>query len=132
MYFSTIVNNKISKILTVFILTVILLVVVLSGVKKGSSTAKAEATILITEQVMDALEYFYQDQERYPTVFEYGDFETISWYFTKYPIANFSSENCPETLKYIRSSSQKYELDFCLTSPVGKYAQGWNKINVLK
>lgn len=115
------------------ILAVILSVIGLAlagflGWSRGTAQAQAQVTFEQAKQIKQAMDYFYGDNNRYPTDAEFTDPSVIGGYFRNYPIEQFSTAPCPQSFVYKQLSPASYQLNFCLESPVSGYPAGWNGV----
>lgn len=120
-YFGT----NLYRTLTVLVVAVILLWTCSSGWSKGRKIAEAEQVLANADAVVKGLDYFYNDQDRYPTAVEFSS-DDMAQYFSSFPLHNFSSSECPETFSYKRNSATEYILGFCLPIESAGFVQGWN------
>lgn len=125
-------NKRVLQVLTVLSLTVILLLTIFSGLKKGKLEAQTEAVLNNTQAINKALEYFFQDQDRYPTAMEFAEPKLMGQYLSLYPIPDIVSENCSNSFRYLRIEPKKYDLFFCLSKDTENSIQGWNKYSSTK
>jgi outer membrane receptor protein involved in Fe transport len=65
-------------------------------------------------QIQTALEYFFNDNDYYPSSFEFKNVNVMGSYFKKFPIVFIASNNCRENILYNRVKLAQYELNFCL------------------
>lgn len=113
------------KTLTVIIVAVIFLWSTGAGWSNGKNRAEAEAVVANADALTKGLDFFYNDQDRYPTAVEYGS-AIMSNYFKTFPPHDFVSGQCPESYSYKRNSATEYVLGFCLPAASGGFRQGWN------
>ncbi len=113
-------------------MAVLLFVAILRGATAGKEVAQAVAVIGTAKNITDALDYFYNDQNRYPHVSEFGEQNIMLNYLNVFPAPNFVSQKCPESFVYKKESSTKATLSFCLSKASGNYAQGWNTLSLNK
>ena len=118
-------GNNLYRTVTVLVVAVILLWTCSSGWSKGEKTAQAEQIIANADIVVKGLDFFYNDQDRYPTAGEFAS-DNMARYFSVFPMHNFASSQCPETFSYKRNSSTEYILGFCLPMAASGFQQGWN------
>ncbi len=113
-------------------MAVILFVVIFQGVSAGKDNAQAGAVIGTAKSITAALEYFYNDQNRYPNVLEFNEQNVMLNYLNIFPAPNFISAVCPESFIYKKNSSSAASLSFCLPSKQGNFQKGWNTFNLNK
>jgi len=125
-------SKKLWQTLTVLIAAVILFGIILAAFASGRASSEAKLVLKDVEGISIALEYFYSDQDRFPTAFEFGSINIMGLYLEPFPPEEIISKNCPQSLKYTRSSVNSYELYFCLPKKEGSFNEGWNKKSVTK
>ncbi|MCL5666336.1 MAG: hypothetical protein M1383_00990 [Patescibacteria group bacterium] len=121
-------NKKAKLFLTVLAAAVVLLLAALAGISKGRSVSQAKIIAGNAQNLAKGLDYFYNDQNRFPTAVEFQDQNLMLNYFNGFPPANISSAACAETFAYKRPSPQTYQLNFCLPADFAPYHRGWNAI----
>ncbi len=118
--------------ITVLLLAVILLLEIIFGIQSGKNLAEARVIASNAEQVSRGLEYFFNDQEKYPNPAQFNDRNLMVNYFNIFPPEEFQNKSCPNTFEYRSPDEKRYELNFCLPSKFENYPAGWNKITVSK
>lgn len=121
-------QNRMSQIIAVIIMTVFLFVILIWGGINGYGQAKADAIVLNSNTLAQGLQYFYTDQNRYPTLQEFADNNLMLNYFNPFPPKQILSTNCKQNFVYKTGSYQSYELAFCLPENHGKFIKGWNSL----
>jgi hypothetical protein len=108
---------------------VILLLAVFLGASAGKQLATSETIIQTAQNLSAGAQYFYNDQNRYPTASEFADQNTMLNYFNVFPPQNFVSKNCSQSFVYKRTDDSNFSLSFCLPGAFGAYQSGWNTIS---
>jgi hypothetical protein len=121
-------SNKIKILLSSLIAAVILLLAIVWGINTGKKIAQAKIIIQTSKSAALALQYFYQDQNRYPTATEFENQSLMLTYFSNFPLPNYPSSACSESFVYKRAEPAAYSLSFCLPTVEGGYQAGWNSI----
>ena len=121
--------NKYKNILTVLLAAVILFLAVAKGLGAGQQAAEAQAEIQTAKNLASGFEYFYGDQNRFPSAVEFADSSVMTTYFNNFPPPNFTSANCDENFVYKNIGDNNFQLDFCLPTALSGYQAGWNTIN---
>lgn len=103
----------------------VLLLSIILGAKEGQKVAQSEQIIRTGQNIFAGLNYFYKDQNRYPTVSEFSDKSIMLNYFSAFPPVQFVSGSCTASFVYKRSDSKNFELDFCLPTSLKNYSKGW-------
>ncbi len=119
------ISSSVYRTLTVLGVAVILVWSIGAGWSKGKSMADAGQVLANADRLVTGLDYFYNDQDRYPTALEF-DSGLMHAYFTSFPPHNFTSSQCPESYSYKRNSASQYLLGFCLPVATNGFRQGWN------
>jgi type II secretory pathway pseudopilin PulG len=122
-------SNKIKILLSSLIAAVILLLAVVWGVANGKKIAQAKILIQTSQNAISALQYFYQDQNRYPTATEFENQNLMLTYFSNFPPPDYPSSNCSQSYVYKRPDPAIFTLSFCLPTVEGGFKVGWNTIN---
>lgn len=126
------INTKKIIILSSLAVAVVLFTTVFKGARAGKDAAQSDAIIKTVQNISIALDYFYSDQNRYPSVLEFDEQNIMLSYLNIFPLPNFVSELCPENFIYKRNSASVASLSFCLPRSVKPYAQGWNALTLKK
>lgn len=113
---------------TVTLLAVVFLLVLLWGVGSGKSKAHSEISLNQTMQIQIALEYFFRDNDMYPSSFEFKDVKIMGSYFNQFPIGFATTDMCKENFIYNRVKLNQYELSFCLDTQIQDFQKKWNKL----
>jgi predicted nucleic acid-binding Zn ribbon protein len=122
------ISSNIRNSLIIVILAIVVLVLVFVGISNGKRQAKSALILNWASEETLALEYFYRDNNRFPTADEFARPEVMGNYFVKAPEGvNIQTEQCPEILKYIRPRTENYELYFCLPRAQDGYNLGLNQ-----
>ncbi len=113
-------------------MAVILFVAIFQGVSVGKNTAQAVAIVEMVKNISTGLDYFYNDQGRYPNLSEFADQNVMLNYFSSFPFQNFISNSCPESLIYKKNTASSVTLNFCLPVATGGYVKSWNTLSLNK
>lgn len=123
---------KLKQILTVLLVTVVLLLAVFKGYNSGKANAQSRIILNNAINLATALNYFNNDQERFPSAVEFsaeGSRAVMLNYLNSFPPANISGGSCSQSYKYSRDAVGVFKLDFCLPSGVEGFNQGWNRFD---
>lgn len=102
------------------------------GYSGGNLDAKSETVISNARAVVEGLNYFYADQNRYPSQEEFADANLMLAYISGYPPASIAGGPCTGEpaasggFTYRSLDFKTYELDFCLPSKTGNFPAGLN------
>ncbi len=119
---------KILKIIGISIAVIITVGLLWVAVVNGQRSAQGRQVVKDVETVIQALEYFYQDQNRYPSLNEFEDQNVMRQYLSNFPPQEFTSGVCDQSIDYVNTFRSDYELRFCLPKGVKGYRTGWNMI----
>lgn len=120
--------DKLKPLIYSLVMAVILFMALATGISAGVKSAQSRAIITSAANLEAGFNYFYGDQNRFPTAVEFSDQTTMANYFNNFPPVNFAA-SCSENYIYKRTSDNNFELDFCLPVSVGSYKSGWNVIS---
>lgn len=122
-------SNKIKIFLSSLAVAVVLLWAIFSGISAGNKTAQAQMLVEASKNAASSAQYFYQDQNRYPTPEEFENQNLMLNYMTNFPLPNFPSPGCSQSFAYKRLDINSFQLSFCLPVSSGGYSAGWSTIN---
>jgi hypothetical protein len=122
-------SNKIKILSSSLIAAVVLLLVIVWAVNNGKKIAQAKILIQTSQNAVLALQYFYQDQNRYPTATEFENQNLMLNYFSNFPLPNYPSSACSQSFVYKRSDPGTYSLSYCLPTAAEGQKAGWNTMN---
>ena len=94
----------------------------------GQRSAQGRQIVKDSKAITQALEYFYQDQNRYPSNDEFLDQNVMRQYLSNFPPQEFVSGGCEASYEYQNNFRSDYELRFCLPKGVSGYSTGWNVV----
>jgi hypothetical protein len=110
-------------------MAVILLLATLQGISSGNQVAASQSVSESAQNLQKGIEYFYQNENRFPTAVEFADQATMAGYFTNFPPKDLPSKQCSQSYLYKRISDSSYQLSFCLPTSVNNSKKGWNTIS---
>jgi hypothetical protein len=123
------------QLAAVILVAVILFYGVYRGISKGSLAAKSEVVLANARALTVGLDYFYQDQNRYPSQAEFANTNLMLAYITGYPPVTISDGACAGSrlssgnYDYHSLDFRGYQLNFCLPASVEKFPAGLNAAN---
>ena len=117
-----------SPILAVILLAALLLGSVFWGIRQGRANANAQSVYQDSQEIVKGLDYFFNDQNRFPTPQEFLDTKILFTYFSRLPNNTPDNSFCSENFIYKRLDADSYELNFCLAADLGPYRKGWNQL----
>lgn len=121
-------NQKFKFTIGSLCVAVVFLWAVVTGSSAGQATAQAQIIAGTGKEVFNALQYFYSDQNRYPSAVEFSDQTVMLNYLTNFPLPDLPSANCSESFVYKRADNNNFSLNFCLPRAFGAYSAGWNTV----
>ncbi len=121
--------SKIWQTLTVIAMAVVLLIVIFWGLAVGKLQAQSEYVLAAAQNVRQGLEYFYSDQQRFPTAYEFAENTIMEKYFNQFPPLQITSSNCSQNFLYTRTDTNDYALQYCLPEKADGLAAGWHSLN---
>jgi type II secretory pathway pseudopilin PulG len=124
--------NKIWPLVTALIMVVFLLLSIVLTWNSGKNSAQSRLVLTNASGLQKALDYFYSDQDRFPTAQEFADRNIMINYANLFPPVNFVSKSCSQSFVYKRASKNNYSLSFCLPKKEGNLKQGWNQVTINK
>lgn len=92
----------------------------------GSRAAQSRQVVKDATAIVSGLDYFYKDQNRYPSIGEFNDQNVMRQYLSNFPPQDFNSGVCSGSFDYVNTFRDDYELRFCLPKGVKGYKTGWN------
>ena len=109
------------------ILVAVFVILVLGGATAGRKKAQSAMVLSQAQGLIKALDFFYGDNDRFPTADEFANEQIMFNYLSRYPAtADVQTSVCPQSFVYLRSSPQSFQLNFCLPRVTGAYQKGWN------
>lgn len=119
---------KILKIAGIVIFVLITVGAVWLAIINGQKSAQSRQIVKDAAALAVSLEYFYEDQNRYPSNDEFLDQNVMRQYADNFPPQQFVSTTCTENYQYLNTFRTDYELRFCLPKGVAGYRTGWNTL----
>ncbi len=120
---------KILKIAGIGLFVLITLGALWLAIVNARKSAQSRQIVKDSAAIAVALEYFYEDQNRYPSTDEFLDQNIMRQYADNFPPQQFVSVNCSSNYEYVNTFRSDYELRFCLPKGVAGYQTGWNSLN---
>ncbi len=111
---------------TVLAVAVVLFMAFTISVSRGKAKAQSQAALEAAVELQKSLDFFYSDQNRFPTAEEFLDQNIMGRYIKNFPPKEFVSKTCPESFTYKRPEIRSYQLYFCLPAGFEGYSKGWN------
>jgi type II secretory pathway pseudopilin PulG len=129
--------KRIVKYICLVLLTLLAVVAIRWAFVNGQYAGQSRQALKDGRAIAQALEYFYQDQNRYPSTDEFTDQNLMRQYLSGFPPQQYVSPSCParnggSTFGYVNNFRKDYELRICLPKAVKGYNAGWNKITAPK
>lgn len=113
------------------VIAIILLILFLTsffGFRAGRDLAKSTLTLQQVQGVLQGLDYFYSDQDRYPSPTEYESKGVMAWYLSPIPVPGVVSKQCPTTITYDTFDERAFTLRYCLPRATAGQAAGAHQL----
>jgi hypothetical protein len=123
------IPEKIKNIFGGLLTAAVLFLSIIWGVSTGQKIAQATIVSQTANNLVAAVQYFYQDQNRYPTELEFSNQTIMLNYLTQFPAPDFVSGVCSQSFVYKQITADNFQLNFCLPTAEGSYPKGWSVIN---
>jgi len=120
------------SLVAVIIMAAVFILSIFFGLNSGKNLAASQRVATDAGEISRGLEYFYSDHGRFPDLQEFLDNNVQLRYFSSAIENKSKTGGCRENFVYKRTALKTYELNFCLSSGVLGYRQGWNKITANK
>jgi type II secretory pathway pseudopilin PulG len=112
-------RNKLQKIITIAVF-ILLAVSILWGIFSGISYARSKITYENAFAVREALRYYREDQDAYPSAEQFAEQKIlVPYYLEKMPVGKTTGK-CEQykDFVYSQSTSKDFKLQFCLTHKI--------------
>lgn len=129
---NNILLKNVLHFITVIGLTAFLFLAVFLGIKNGQIKAQTELLVFNFKEVQKGIEFFKQDQGRYPTQFEFSETKIMLNYFSLYPLPEMLNNICLENWQYKIYSPSTVEISVCLPDNLQTFKKGWNVQKISK
>lgn len=106
---------------------ILFILAIIFGIMSGRWSAKANADYQNVMHLNAALNYYFSDQDRYPSADEfYNQKILVPQYLTSMPIVAGTGGVCAGYDQYFYSQSEpaRFSLKFCLLKPVASLSKG--------
>ncbi len=121
-------ENRWVQLAFIIFLILVFFGLVLWGWSNGGKAAKSDEIIKDSQSITKGFEYFYKDQNRFPTTGEFTDDNLMRGYISNFPPQNFPSPECEKSFDYFSKDPQSYDLRICLPKAAKGFQKGWNSI----
>jgi|SRR6185503_8487970 len=116
------------RAITITLCGIVFMLVMGFAVRSGYRRAQSSILYDNTGQLSLALEYFKQDNNRYPSTNEFTDQNSFGRYLNGFPLKPLTSGICNNSYQYVLINPLMYELDVCLPVSVESLPAGVQKI----
>ena len=120
------------RYITVLGVAVVLLYSLIYGYSAGGLKAQSSFAAAQAPEITKALNYFYNDFDRYPTTDEFFDQKIMATYFTAFPLVQIPGGSCSQTFAYRQLKSNAYQLGVCIAAALSGWQAGWNRFTESK
>lgn len=111
--------------LAVLVLVLVLFITACSyGFLAGRALARSELAVDQTRSVMQALNYFYSDQDRYPGETEFANPGVMRTYISAMPLTQVLSKECPKPFAYETFDRKSFTFTFCVSRAFDEWSAG--------
>lgn len=117
---------RIKENVTFYTVVMIFVVVIVWGVFNGIKAARSKSILNDARTITTALQYFFEDQDRYPTGLEFTDDNLMAPYLSNLPAQEFPDNRCTQSFNYSNPFPRQFQLDVCLSKGIGSANVGWN------
>lgn len=94
------------------------------GFRAGKDLARSDVTLQQIKGVVAGLNYFYADQDRYPTPQEFIAQSALGVYVAEVPVWGVASKLCPVPYVYDTFDQRSFRLTYCLPRGFGGQLPG--------
>ncbi len=108
----------------IFVIIFFVFLTSLFGFRAGRDLAKSRATLNTVHTTLRGFDYFFSDQDRYPSPVEFLDPNILGVYLSPVPGPNFASKQCPTTTTYDTFDQRSFVYTYCLPRALGDQAAG--------
>ncbi|MDB4939855.1 MAG: hypothetical protein JWO40_280 [Candidatus Doudnabacteria bacterium] len=124
---------KSSKLQSYFLAAAFVLFVlsIVLGIFSGVASGKDQATFKNVGNISNALQFYYSDQDRYPTETQFNDQKIlIPFYISAIPKPENAQGVCAGVtdFKYTQQNAGSYKLDFCLVQGTAGLSKGMHTL----
>jgi hypothetical protein len=99
------------------------------GVKFGIEEAQSRTVIMTALELEKSIDYFFQDNNRYPSNLEFAAQNGLGSYIIPFPPKQFATGSCAESYAYTNAQKNSYELRFCLPRSIKGLPEGWQRFS---
>jgi hypothetical protein len=112
-------NPALIRATAIGVFGIIFITVIGFGIRSGYRRAQSSTVYRNTGELAKALDYFRQDNDRFPSATEFADQNSFGRYLaTGFPVKQLSAGACQQSYDYILVNPQDYALTVCLSSEV--------------
>lgn len=120
---------SLKELIILGLLFILLLIFIFLGIGSGKRYAQSQAVLANVQELAVLLNYFKQDQGRFPTQVELSDKNIILTYASVFPIPSLKIPDCNKNFEYVSNEFNNYTLTFCIPSDFGSFKIGQNKFS---
>ncbi len=96
------------------------------GFKVGRDIARTKYAVKNVYEVLEGLEEFFLDQNRYPTATEFANVDLMQKYISNFPPKKFVQKTCTNGFTYATYRQVAFTLEFCLPRSRNEFSKGKN------
>lgn len=122
-------NPALIRAIAIAVFGIMFIVVIGFGVRSGYRRAQSKTVYKNTGELTAALNYFKQDNQRYPTATEFSDQNGFGRYLlTGFPLKQLSAGQCQKSYNYILINPKVYALTVCLSANISGALAGTQEL----
>jgi hypothetical protein len=121
-------NLALVRAVIIALLAIVFGLVVFFGIQSGIKRAQSNYVYHTTETLKEAIGYFKNDHNRYPSEVEFASGNGFEAYLSPFPPHEFASGDCADSFSYRFINQRQYDLTFCLPSSVEGLTAGRHTI----
>jgi len=123
------INPALIRGIAIGIAGIIFTIVIGFGARAGYRRAQSTVVFKNTGELVKALDFFKQDNNRFPTATEFGDQNAFGRYLTTgFPLKQLAAGDCNKSYDYLLVNPATYSLTVCLSSSVSSSPAGSHEL----
>ncbi len=107
----------------------VLLVVLFVAFFVGRDLARSNFAFKQVGQIISGLDYFYQDNDRFPSEVEFSEVNLMQKYYANLPYYSVVSKKCPSPIEYTSFDRLTFQIDFCIPRNYFGWMAGQHRVD---
>lgn len=99
------------------------------GWRAGQDIARTRFTVRTAYVTLQGLDYFYNDQSRYPSENEFVDRNRMGVYISNFPPTFLTHNLCPVNGQYATQGLRTFSLQFCTPRSLSPFQKGVSAVS---